>query len=107
MALWVSEGAPAAQNIAVRISAKADYAIRAAIFLAAASSSGPLKAEAIARSQEIPLKFLLNILSYAKARAGILKEFTGVSDPYEEPTDAELIIDTTAVTQAEAAQQII
>lgn len=44
---------------------------------------------------------------YAKARAGILKEFTGVSDPYEEPTDAELVIDTTAVTQAEAAQQII
>ena len=26
---------------------------------------------------------------YAKARAGILKEFTGISDPYEEPTDAE------------------
>jgi sulfate adenylyltransferase len=44
---------------------------------------------------------------YAKARAGILKEFTGVSDPYEQPTDAELVIDTTGVTPAEAAQQII
>jgi len=44
---------------------------------------------------------------YAKARAGILKEFTGISDPYEEPTDAELIIDTSGVTPSEAAQQII
>ena len=31
---------------------------------------------------------------YAKARAGILKEFTGISDPYEEPKDAEVVIDT-------------
>ena len=50
----------------MRISAKADYAVRAAIFLASASTSSPLKAEAIARSQEIPLKFLLNILSDLK-----------------------------------------
>jgi Rrf2 family protein len=55
-----------AQNTAVRISAKADYAVRAAIVLAAESSRGPLKAEAIAQSQEIPLKFLLNILSDLK-----------------------------------------
>ncbi|MDQ1356060.1 MAG: sulfate adenylyltransferase [Acidimicrobiaceae bacterium] len=44
---------------------------------------------------------------YAKARAGIIKEFTGVSDPYEAPTDAEVVIDTTAVSAEEAAQQII
>ena len=44
---------------------------------------------------------------YAKARAGIIKEFTGISDPYEEPADAEVVIDTTDVTQEEAAQQII
>ena len=50
----------------MRISAKADYAVRAAIFLAAASTKGPLKAESIALSQEIPLKFLLNILSDLK-----------------------------------------
>ena len=31
---------------------------------------------------------------YAKARAGILKEFTGISDPYEEPNDAEVVINT-------------
>jgi sulfate adenylyltransferase len=44
---------------------------------------------------------------YAKARAGILKEFTGVSDPYDEPADAEVTIQTTEVTPEEAAQQII
>jgi sulfate adenylyltransferase len=44
---------------------------------------------------------------YAKARAGIIKEFTGISDPYEEPADAEVVIDTTDVTPEEAAQQII
>ncbi len=44
---------------------------------------------------------------YAKARAGIIKEFTGVSDPYEEPADAEIAIDTTDMTAEEAAQQII
>ena len=31
---------------------------------------------------------------YAKARAGIIKEFTGISDPYDVPTDAEVTIDT-------------
>ena len=44
---------------------------------------------------------------YAKARAGIIKEFTGISDPYEEPTDADLAIDTTQFTAEEAAQQIV
>jgi len=44
---------------------------------------------------------------YAKARAGVLKEFTGISDPYEAPTDAEIVIDTTDVTAAEAAQQVL
>ena len=44
---------------------------------------------------------------YAKARAGIIKEFTGVSDPYEIPEDAELRIDTTDISPEEAVQQII
>ena len=44
---------------------------------------------------------------YAKARAGILKEFTGISDPYEEPTDAELHINTAELSPEEAAQEII
>jgi len=44
---------------------------------------------------------------YAKARAGILKEFTGISDPYEAPEKPELIIATETSTPEEAAQQII
>jgi sulfate adenylyltransferase len=44
---------------------------------------------------------------YAKARAGIIKEFTGISDPYEEPTDAEITIDTTTCSPEEAAERII
>ena len=44
---------------------------------------------------------------YAKARAGILKEFTGISDPYEEPADAEVRINTADLTAEEAAQEII
>jgi len=44
---------------------------------------------------------------YAKARAGIVKEFTGISDPYELPTDADVTIDTTATTPAEAAQEVL
>lgn len=44
---------------------------------------------------------------YAKARAGIIKEFTGISDPYEVPEDAELALDTSDMSPEEAVQQII
>lgn len=44
---------------------------------------------------------------YAKARAGILKEFTGISDPYEVPEKADMTIDTGALSAEEAAQEII
>lgn len=44
---------------------------------------------------------------YAKARAGIIKEFTGISDPYEEPADAEIVVDTTDLEPDEAANEII
>jgi len=44
---------------------------------------------------------------YAKARAGIIKEFTGISDPYEVPEDADVVIDTTKVSAGQAAQQIL
>jgi sulfate adenylyltransferase len=44
---------------------------------------------------------------YAKARAGIVKEFTGISDPYEAPTDAEVVIDTANLSPEEAAQEIM
>src|SRR5271168_4904500 len=44
---------------------------------------------------------------YAKARAGIVKQFTGSSEPYEAPVDAELVIDTAKLSPEEAAQTII
>lgn len=44
---------------------------------------------------------------YAKARAGVLKEFTGVSDPYEEPQSPEMRIDTSSISINEAAQQVL
>jgi len=44
---------------------------------------------------------------YAKARAGIVKEFTGISDPYEVPSKAEVVINTAELSPEEAAQEII
>jgi adenylyl-sulfate kinase len=44
---------------------------------------------------------------YAKAFSGEIKEFTGVSDPYEDPEHAEIIVDTEAQEPAESAGQII
>lgn len=43
---------------------------------------------------------------YAKARAGIVQQFTGISDPYEAPDDAAVVIDTSELTPEEAAQEI-
>lgn len=44
---------------------------------------------------------------YAKARAGIIKEFTGISDPYEEPEDADVRIDTSKMTPDEAVREVL
>jgi len=44
---------------------------------------------------------------YAKARAGIIKEFTGISDPYEVPEDADVAIDTSKVTPDEAVREVL
>jgi adenylylsulfate kinase len=44
---------------------------------------------------------------YAKARAGEIKEFTGVSDPYEPPDNPELVLDTEHETPEESARKIL
>lgn len=44
---------------------------------------------------------------YAKARAGEIKNFTGLDDPYEAPENPELEIDTTNLTLDEAVQRVI
>jgi sulfate adenylyltransferase len=44
---------------------------------------------------------------YAKARAGIIKEFTGISDPYELPDDADVVVHTHELTPAQSAQEVL
>ena len=44
---------------------------------------------------------------YAKAEAGIIKNFTGISDPYETPKNPELTIDTSLTTVESAVEQIL
>ena len=44
---------------------------------------------------------------YAKARAGLIKGFTGVSDPYEEPRDADLVLDTSTMTRQQAVDAVL
>ena len=45
-------------------------------------------------------------MSTAKARAGLIKEFTGISDPYEAPEDPEVRIDTRELSPDLAAHRI-
>jgi len=44
---------------------------------------------------------------YKLAREGKIKEFTGISDPYEAPVNAELVVDTEAVDVDYCAQQVL
>jgi Rrf2 family protein len=80
----------------VRISAKADYAVRAAIELAAAGTERPTKGDAVAQAQGIPLKFLENILADMR-HAGLVTSRRGaeggywLARPAEEITVADII----------------
>ncbi len=65
----------------MRVSAKADYAIRAAIELAGAAGLGPVKGERISQAQAIPLKFLEHILVDLK-HAGLVRSQRGVEGGY-------------------------
>jgi Rrf2 family protein len=65
----------------MRVSAKADYALRAVIELAVIGGDTPVKGERIAQAQEIPLKFLENILGDLR-HAGIVRSQRGVEGGY-------------------------
>ncbi|MFE9566623.1 RrF2 family transcriptional regulator [Streptomyces sp. NPDC006487] len=65
----------------MRISARADYAVRAALQLAASQDDGPLKAEAIADAQDIPHKFLEGILNDMR-RGGLVLSQRGGNGGY-------------------------
>jgi Rrf2 family protein len=58
-----------------------DYAVRAAVELAAVTEEGPVKGEAIAEAQDIPLKFLENILGELK-HVGIVNSRRGAQGGY-------------------------
>lgn len=65
----------------MRISAKADYALRAAAELAALEGTGPVKGEAIATAQGIPAKFLEGILASLRT-AGLVASQRGTEGGY-------------------------
>ena len=65
----------------MRVTAKADYAVRAAVELAAGGGGGPIKGEAISRAQAIPLRFLENILGELR-HAGLVRSQRGAEGGY-------------------------
>ena len=65
----------------LRITAKVDYAVRAAIELADADRTTPIKGDRIAEAQDIPMKFLENILSEMK-RSGLVRSQRGAEGGY-------------------------
>ena len=75
--------------MAVRITAKVDYAVRALVELAA-NGGGPLKGEAIATGQSIPRKFLEGILGDLR-RAGIVASQRGAEGGYRLARDAAAV----------------
>jgi len=74
----------------VRVSAKVDYAVRALVELAAAAGRGPVKGEAIAAAQDMPLRFTENILSDLR-RAGIVASQRGAVGGYWLSVPAETV----------------
>jgi Rrf2 family protein len=66
---------------AMRVSAKADYAVRAMIELAAADGEEPVKGDRVAEAQDIPLHFLENILSELRQQ-GLVHSRRGAEGGY-------------------------
>jgi Rrf2 family protein len=65
----------------MRVTAKADYAVRATVELAGASAGAPRKVDEIAQAQGIPLSFLENILTQLRS-AGIVRSQRGPEGGY-------------------------
>src|SRR4051812_24354253 len=65
----------------VRVSAKVDYALRAAVELASLESEWPVKGERVATNQGIPLRFMENILGQLR-QAGIVASRRGAEGGY-------------------------
>ena len=103
-----------------RLGAVAAELARAGGIAIAAPIAPFAEGRALARKAAVGLPFLLVHIStplevceqrdrkglYAKARAGTISDFTGISSPYEAPDDADLVIDASAVSAYEAATQV-
>jgi len=74
----------------MRISSKADYAVRATAELAAVEGKGPVTAERLSKAQDIPLTFLLKILSELR-HAGVVRSHRGAEGGYELARPADRI----------------
>ena len=83
----------------MRISAKTDYAIRAAAELAAAPAGQWVKTESVSSAQNIPLPFLLNILAELRT-AGLVRSRRGVEGGYQ------LARPSTAITVADVIRSV-
>jgi len=75
-------GGTPCENVGMKLSAKADYAVRAVLVLAIHEGEGPLKGELVARAQELPLKFVENILGELK-HAGVVASQRGPEGGYK------------------------
>ena len=91
----------------MRVSAKVDYAIRACAELAAVAGEGPVKGERIAQAQEIPLRFLENILLDLR-HAGLVSSQRGAEGGYwlAKPPEAIVLADLIHLLPAEQLQRI-
>jgi len=65
----------------MHVTAKADYAVRAVVELAASSQDSPRKVDEVAQAQEIPVSFLENILTQLRS-AGIVRSQRGPEGGY-------------------------
>src|SRR5689334_11965339 len=74
----------------MKLSAKADYAVRAVLVLAAHEPERPIKGELIARAQDLPLKFVENILGELK-HAGLVASQRGPEGGYRLAVPADQI----------------
>jgi Rrf2 family protein len=80
----------------MRVTAKADYAVRAVVELAGSSADAPRKVDEVAQAQGIPLSFLENILTQLRS-AGVVRSQRGpeggywLAHPADEVTLADVI----------------
>jgi Rrf2 family protein len=84
------QAARSCDNAGMKLSAKADYAVRAVLVLASHDDPHPLKGELIAASQDLPLKFVENILGELK-HAGLVVSQRGPEGGYRLAVPADQI----------------